>query len=280
MRILITGGLGQLGMSLQHALSNHELTIIDLPDVDITDRPAIREKIQSSQPEVIIHCAAYTDVDGCSRNPELAYRVNAVGTQNVALASAAVGAKLVHISTNEVFAGDRAEGYEEWISPNPINVYGRSKTVAEYYVRSCLEEFYIVRTAWLYAPGGHNFIHAILGRARDTGQLRVVADEIGNPTYVKDLASAICELLSKGSYGTYHLVNTGACSRWAFAREILQLAGLTEVSNRPILSRDYRRASTPPPYGALRNVNGAAQGISLRSWQDALAEYLAEYVLV
>lgn len=274
MRILITGGLGQLGTALQETLGDHELTIVDLPDVDITDRLTALEAVQSNRPQVVIHCAAYTDVDGCARNPELAYTVNALGTQNVALACAVHGAELVHISTNEVFPGTRPEGYEEWMRPNPINVYGRSKTIAEQYVRAILGEYYIVRTAWLYAPGGRNFIHAILNRARETGQLRVVADEIGNPTYVKDLAIAIRELLDSGSYGTYHFVNESACSRWAFAQEILKLAGLTNVDNRAILGREYRRASTPPPFGTLLNINGAAQGIRLRPWQDALAEYL------
>ncbi len=274
MRILITGGLGQLGMALQRVLHDHELVIVDLPEVDISDRQAIREKIVAERPEAVIHCAAYTDVDGCARNPALAHKVNAQGTQNVALASRTVGADLVHISTNEVFAGDRPEGYEEWRQAKPINAYGRSKAAAERHVQFSHNKSFIVRTAWLYASGGHNFIHAILRRARDTGQLRVVADEIGNPTYVNDLAVALKDLLATGSYGTYHLVNEGACSRWAFAQEILRLAGLRNVRNTPILARDYPRASTPPPYGVLRNVNAAAQGIRLRPWQEALSEYL------
>jgi dTDP-4-dehydrorhamnose reductase len=274
MRILITGGLGQLGKALQHVLSDHELLIVDLPEADITDRRAIAREISDRQPQMVIHCAAYTDVDGCARNPELAYKVNALGTQNVAIACKLTGAEMIHISTNEIFHGDRPEGYEEWNSPDPINVYGRTKAMAESHVQNILESFYIVRTAWLYAPGGRNFIHAILDRARQTGQLRVVADEIGNPTYVNDLASAIHELISNGSYGIYHFVNEGACSRWAFAKEILRLSGLHGVSNTPILGRHYRRASTPPPYGALLNVTGASQGIRLRPWQEALSDYM------
>jgi dTDP-4-dehydrorhamnose reductase len=276
MRILITGGLGQLGTALQCVLDDHELTIVDLPDVDISDRQSILEAILDSQPQAVIHCAAYTDVDGCARNPELAYQVNATGTQNVALASKAAGAELIHISTNEVFAGDWPGGYEEWQQPRPINAYGHSKTWAEFYVRTTHQQAYIVRTAWLYAPGGRNFIHAILRRARETGELRVVADEIGNPTYINDLAAAVRDLLYTGAHGIYHLVNEGACSRWAFAQEILRLAGLGEVRNIPILAREYRRASTPPPYGALHNINGAAQGIRLRPWQEALADYLEQ----
>jgi dTDP-4-dehydrorhamnose reductase len=274
MRILITGGLGQLGTALQNVLGDHELIIVDLPDSDITDRDSITEKIVASQAEVVIHCAAYTDVDGCTRNPGLAYRINALGTQNVALACSAAHADLVHISTNEVFSGNRLEGYEEWIRPDPINVYGRSKALAEHYVRVCHRTSYIVRTAWLYAPGGRNFIHAIVKRARETGQVRVVADEVGNPTYVGDLALAIRQLLAGASYGIYHFVNEGSCSRWAFAQEILRLAGLVDARNTPILGRQYRRASTPPPYGALLNVNGAFQGIRLRPWPEALADYL------
>ncbi|MCI0726066.1 MAG: NAD(P)-dependent oxidoreductase, partial [Chloroflexi bacterium] len=229
--------------------------------------------IREARPEAVIHCAAYTDVDGCARDPERAYRVNGLGTQHVALACQAAGAALVHLSSNEVFAGDNPAGYQEWMPLDPINPYGRSKAAAETFVRHLLDRFYIVRTAWLYAPGGGNFIHAILNRARSAGQVRVVADEIGNPTYANDLAEAIGRLILTGRYGIYHFTNAGTCSRWAFANEILRLAGLEDVHNVPIRLRDYRRDSTPPPYGALYNVAGAALGITLRPWQDALAEY-------
>ena len=277
MRIIITGGLGQLGQALQAVMVEHELAVLDLPEVDITDRQVTEEAFSRFQPDLVIHCAALTDVDGCARQPELAYRVNGLGTQNVALVCRTQGAEMVHISTNEVFAGDTAAGYEEWMRPQPINHYGRSKTFAEAHVQSILSNFYIVRTAWLYAPGGFNFIHAILERARKHGRLRVVTDEIGNPTYVKDLAGAISQLIATGQYGIYHLVNEGACSRWEFANEILKLAGLTSVTNEPILTREYRRASTPPLYGALHNRVGSALGITLRSWPEALAEYMAQY---
>lgn len=277
MRILITGGLGQLGRALERELRDHELTIVDLPEIDITDAKVILEAIKVNTPEVVIHCAAYTDVDGCARDPALAYRINSLGTQNVALACRAAGAAMVHISTNEVFAGDKPQGYEEWSALNPINVYGKSKALAELHVRQIMRHAYIVRTAWLYAPGGRNFIHAILDRARESGQLRVVADEIGNPTSVNDLAWAIGELLAKRQYGIYHFVNEGACSRWAFAQEIIRLAGLSDVVNQPILSTEFRRASTPPANGALLNIAGASLGITLRPWQAALADYMTRY---
>jgi dTDP-4-dehydrorhamnose reductase len=274
MHILLTGALGQLGRALQDALSGHALTRVDLPEVDITDRESFSHIVDDSRPDLVIHCAAYTDVDGSARDPVLAHRVNALGTQNVALACQAGNIPLVHISTNEVFSGDNPAGYEEWMPLSPRNSYGVSKAAAETHVRSLLNRYYIIRTAWLYAPGGRNFIHAILRRARETGSIRVVTDEIGNPTYVSDLAQAIARVIATGQYGIYHFVNEGACSRWAFANEILRLAGLSQVINTPILGSAFSRPSSPPPFGALHNRNGAAIGITLRPWQEALADYL------
>ena len=275
MRILITGADGQLGTALQHALAGQDVTPVDLPAVDVSDRPAIAAAVDAARAELVIHCAAYTDVDGCARDPLLAHRVNTLGTQNVALACQAAGIPLAHISTNEVFAGDDPTGYEEWRPLAPRNAYGRSKAAAEVAVGQLLNQYYIIRTAWLYAPGGRNFVHAILRQAREAGAVRVVTDEVGNPTYVADLAAAIARLVTTGQFGVYHFVNEGACSRWAFANEILRLAGLGEVINTPILSSQFTRPSSPPPYGALHNRNGAAIGITLRPWQMALADYLS-----
>jgi dTDP-4-dehydrorhamnose reductase len=280
MRIVITGGLGQLGLALQDGLADHELVIVDLPETDITDREAIETVIQEARAEVVIHCAAYTDVDDCTRNPDLAYKINAFGTRNVVLSCEKFGAELVHISTNEVFAGNCLKGYEEWMPLNPINAYGRSKAMAETFVRNLSNRHYIIRTAWMYAPGGRNFIHGIIANARSAGEVRVVADEIANPTYANDLANAIARVVQTGQYGTYHFTNAGACSRWAFAGEILRLAGLDQVKNIAILSRDFRRASTPPPFSAMRNIAGAAVGITLRPWQDALHHYMETHSLV
>lgn len=277
MKILITGNRGQLGTALTAVLAQHEVIGIDLPEVDITKKEAVMTTVAQTNPDVVIHCAALTDVDGCARNPALAYRVNGLGTQNVALACLAHDAEMVHISTNEVFAGDQPDGYEEWMPLNPVNPYGRSKAAAEFHVRAILPRHFIVRFSWLFAPGGRNFIHAILKRAREQGKIRVVTDEIANPTYVKDLAQAIAQLIKTHQYGTYHLPNAGSCSRWQFANEILRLAGLADVSNEPILSKEFKRPSSPPPTCALKNIHGAAIGIVLRSWQDALADYLKEH---
>lgn len=277
MRILITGGKGQLGRVLQAVLTEHELTIIGLPEVDITNLGALKRSFNEVAPDLVIHAAAFTDVEAAARESHLANTINGLGTQNVALCCREFEAELVHISTNEVFAGKRTEGYEEWMPLDPVNPYGRSKAMAEFHVREIMPCSFIVRTAWLYAAGGRNFIHAILDKAQKSGTLRVVVDEIGNPTYAVDLAMALKQLIETGQYGTYHLVNEGSCSRWEFANEILRLANLNEVRNIPILSRDYNRFSTPPLFGTLLNINAANLGIKLRSWREALAEYLTQY---
>lgn len=278
MRILITGALGQLGRALQIELSDHSLALVDLPDTDITKRENIFAAVEGFRPDIVIHCAAYTNVDACTKNPELAYRVNSLGTQNVALACRKIDALMVHISTNEVFSGERPGGYEEWMPLDPRNTYGRSKAAAEEHVRNILQRFYIVRPAWLFAPGGRNFIHAILDQAQQHEQLRVVTDEIGNPTFSEDLAGAIVELLKKEQYGIYHLVNQGSCSRFEFAQEILRQTGLANTIIIPILSSEFDRASSPPPFGVLHNIAGKAIGINLRPWQDAVADYIDKYV--
>jgi dTDP-4-dehydrorhamnose reductase len=274
MQILITGSKGQLGSALFRALNAHDLYPADLPETDITNRDDLFKAIQSCRPDVVINCAAYTDVDGCARDPERAYRINALGTQNVALACREVAAAMIHVSTNEVFSGENPHGYEEWMPLSPRNPYGVSKAAAEYYVRSLLDCYYIIRTAWLFAPGGRNFIHTILERARENNEIRVVADEIGNPSYVRDIAEAIARLIETRQYGVYHFVNRGATSRWGFANEILRLAGFNQTANIPVLSTTFNRPSSPPPFSAMHNHNGAAIGISFRPWQEALADYL------
>ena len=279
MRIFVTGGGGQLGRMLSEVLVEHELVLATRQVLDVAEREAVFTAVSNANPDILIHCAAYTNVDGCAKDPTLAYRVNGLGTQNVALACQAMDVEMVHVSTNEVFDGKNWAGYEEWMPLCPGNGYGRSKAAAEVHVQNLLSKFYIVRTAWLYAPGGRNFIHAILNRARSTGELRVVTDEIGNPTNVQDLAVAIAQLIETRQYGIYHFVNEGACSRWQFANEILRLAGLDGVENVPILGKEFKRPSTPPPFGALHNIAGAAIGITLRPWQEALAEYISKFAI-
>lgn len=273
MKIIIAGGNGQIGQALQATLSNHDIISVDLPEVDISNKTAVFDLITAEQPAVVINSAAYTNVDGCAKNPGLAYQANALGPQNLALACRETGASLVQISTNEVFDGRNPTGYQEWMPLNPINPYGSSKAAGEFNVRSVLPQHYIVRTAWVYSAIGRNFVHAILQRGRETGQVRVVTDEIGNPTFATDVARAIAQLIETKQYGTYHFVNQGSCSRWEFANEVLRLAGI-EATNEPILGSEFKRASTPPPFGTLHNSAGAAIGIILRPWQEALQEFI------
>jgi len=275
MRIYITGAKGQLGRALMRRLAHHTLLGADLPEVDLTDLNAIRSSLAAFQPEVIIHAAAYTDVDGAARNPDLAYRVNALGTRNVAVASESVGAALLAISTNEVFDGTKTEPYLEFDATRAINPYAKSKLAAEQFIRDLTTRFYIVRTAWLYGLGGNNFVRKMISLADTAGKLRVVTDEVSSPTYTEDLVTAIEQLMVTGAYGIYHFTNEGACSRFEFAQEILQQSGRGHIPIEPITLADFARPSTPPAYAPLRNFCGAQIGITLRPWQAALADYLA-----
>ncbi len=274
MRIVVTGHKGQLGRQLMQAFAGHDLLGLDLPGDDIAVS-AIVGRIAGFGPELVLHAAAYTNVDGCETDPDLAFHANAVGTQMVALAAQRSGAALLYISTNEVFDGARRDLYREWDTPNPISVYARSKAAGEQVVRDLLGgRFYIVRIAWLFGPGGVNFVTKILDGAARHGALRVAGDEFGNPTYAPDLAAAIARLVATGHYGIYHLTNAGFCSRLEFAREITRLAGRSDVPVSPILSADWPRPSRPPLHAILANTNAAALGIGLRPWQEALAEYV------
>ncbi len=277
MRILLTGHRGQLGQALLPVLAAHDLLGVDYPEGDITDRASFRATAQQFRPDLILHAAAMTDVDGCARNPAEAYRVNGLGTQNVALTAAELGAELLTISTNEVFDGQATEPYHEWATTHPINAYGRSKLAGEWYTLHLTPRSYVVRTAWLYAPGGRNFPHRILRLADERGSLRVVADEVGSPTYVVDLAAALAALIQTHAYGVYHLVNAGVASRYEFAREILQRSGRGQIPVEPVTLAEFKRDSTPPPYAPLANNAAAALGITLRPWQAALAEFLTTY---
>ncbi len=275
MRIYITGSQGQLGRALMRRLAHDDLLGVDLPEVDLTDLAATRSSIAAFRPEVIIHAAAMTDVDGAARNPDLAYRVNALGTRNVAVVGEALGATLLAISTNEVFDGTQAAPYLEFDRTNPINPYAKSKLAAEQFVRDLTHRYYIIRTAWLYGLGGNHFVRKIITRADTEGTLRVVTDEVSSPTYTEDLITALEQLIPTGAYGIYHFTNAGACSRYEFAQKILELSGRGHIPITPTLLKDYPRPSTPPLYAPLRNFCGAQIGITLRPWADALADYLA-----
>lgn len=273
MRIAVTGASGQLGMALQRVLAGaHEIVPLSRADLDL-ERPDCVQTLIATGAQCVIHPAAYTNVDGCARDPDRAYRVNALGTRYIALACQALNAPLVYISTNEVFDGAATSPYLEYDRPAPINPYGFSKWAGEQAVRELLHRFYIVRVAWLFG-GERNFVRTVLRLAGERSEIAMVADEIGSPTYAPDAAAAIARLIETPYYGTYHLVNEGSCSRYEFAAATLRLAGRADVTLRPIALAEYQRPSRVPPYTPLRNVAAAELGIRLRPWEEALAEYV------
>jgi dTDP-4-dehydrorhamnose reductase len=273
MQVFITGHRGQLGREL--CSRRPEAVGVDLPEVDVTDPASIDGAIDAAKPDVVIHCAAMTNVDGAARDPALAERANGLGTENVARAAARVGADLVYVSTNEVFDGTKGAPYLETDAPNPINAYGKSKLLGEQNAARETSRLYIARTSWVAAAGGRNFIHRIQQLADERGRLQVVTDEVANPTFVEDLADAILRLIATGKYGTYHFTNTGYCSRYDYARKILELSGRGHIPVDPIELAQFPRPSTPPKFSPLANTAGAALGITLRPWEDALRKFLA-----
>jgi dTDP-4-dehydrorhamnose reductase len=267
MRVALIGAQGQLGRQVPAdvRLGHKEFDLAN-PDMSVLDRAA---------PEGIILTAAYTDVDGCESNRDYAFAVNAEGPRQVARWCREHGLWLLHISTNCVFSGEQPEPYMEDApaEPRPISVYGASKLAGEEAVREELERLFIVRTAWIFGPGGNNFVTKILAAARSQPVLRGVEDEISSPTYAPDLAVALVVLVATGHYGTYHLTNTGLCSRLEYMRVILQAAGLPNPVE-PMHLADFQRPSRPPAQSALINTRAAALGIRLRAWQEAVRDYV------
>ena len=279
MRVLVTGGDGQLGGALRAALAGHDVWATGHTELDVADFPAVQALVDAIAPEVVVHAAAYTNVDGCERDPDLAYRVNALGTQNLALAAARVGADLVAVSTDYVFDGSKGEPYLEFDAPGPLSVYGRSKLAGERLALALHRQTYVVRTSWVFARQSRNFVTTMLRLSETREELTVVEDEWGSPTYAPDLADGIARLIETRRYGVYHLANEGGCSRFELAREALRLAGRS-CHVIPITAAEYARqnplVARRPADSRLRNfAASAALGISLRAWDEALADMLA-----
>jgi dTDP-4-dehydrorhamnose reductase len=274
-RVLITGGHGQLGRALVRTAPSHtEVIALGAAECDVTDPFTVRAVLARIEPTLVIHCAAWTDVDGCERHPERAWRVNALGTQHIAAACAAAEAALVALSTNYVFDGEQDEPYHEFARPHPLSVYGASKLAAEEVVRALCPRHYIVRTAMLYDAHGRNFVTTVLRLAREQPRLRMVADQYGSPTFMDDLAKAIWQLVAQPAYGTYHLVNAGRASWYEWAVAVLETLGLG-VPVEPIPASQFRRAARPPRNGVLTSLAAPALGIVLPDWRDALTRCLA-----
>lgn len=276
MRIFVTGAKGKLGARLVDTLTAQQHTVsgADLDTLDVTDWHALRARLHDERPDLVIHAAAWTDVDGCARDPQRAAQVNGLGAQNVAAAAHELGAWMVYISSNEVFDGLARRPYMEYDTPSPANPYGYSKLVGERGVTAVNPRHMIIRTSWLFAHGGRNFIHSIINAAREGRALRVVTDEVANPTYNNDLADAISQLIGHERAGTYHLANAGAVSRYDFARYVLDSAALNHIAIERITRHQYPRPSTPPLYSGLENLAAAALGVVLRDWRAAVDAFL------
>ncbi len=248
--------------------------------LDITDAHAVRTLFQELQPELVFHGAAYTNVDGCERDPDTAHKVNALGSWVVASAAEAVGAALVAISTDFVFDGTKKTPYTEFDTPNPVSSYGASKLAGENLARSACRRCYVVRTSWLYGVHGKNFPYTVINLAKTKPELPIVADQYGTPTYTVDLVHAITQIVSTGLYGVYHVANAGETNWEGFARAILAKMDLGGVPVTPITSNDYaERFGSPtkrPPYSVLRRYALELMGRdNLRPWEDALEAFLA-----
>jgi len=276
MRIVITGAEGQLGVELVPALTPlGEVIGTTIADLDITD-PDCVNRLAALAPDWVVHAAAVTDVDGCEREPTRAMTVNAEGTRRVAEGCRCVGAGLLYLSTDYVFDGRKGTSYTESDAPVPLNVYGRSKLEGERATRSLAPRWVIIRTAWLYGTHGRNFVKTILGKVRDGERLRVVDDQVGSPTYARDLADAVALLLSRGLTGLYHVTNSDSCSWYDFAREILRLSGSDPSALGRMTSAELSRSARRPAYAVLENAAWQAAGLPpLRPWPEALAAMLA-----
>ena len=277
MRILVTGCNGLLGADVVESFrsTGHEVTGCDLPQIDITIPEQIASVVRSSSPDVGLHAAAMTDVDGCERDPAAAFMTNALGTRNVAVSTQEAGAALVYMSTDFVFDGAERRPYREFDAPRPLCVYGSSKLAGEQYVRHLVSRHMVVRTAWLFGPRGRNFVRSILEAAGRGTRLRVVNDQVGSPTYSRHLAATLVRLVETGLWGTYHATNTGSTSWWAFAVEILRCAGLGGTAVDRITSGELSRPARRPSYSVLDlSALEATLGERMPHWRDAVREFL------
>lgn len=276
MRIVVTGADGQLGVELVRALAPlGEVVGTTIADLDLTDA-GCAGRVAALRPDWVVHAAAATDVDGCERDPAWALAVNGEGTRRVVEGCRRAGAGLVYVSTDYVFDGRKGTPYAEDDPPAPLNAYGRSKLAGEEATRTLGGRWAIVRTAWLYGAQGKNFVKTILDRARAGQPLRVVDDQVGSPTYAADLADGIAMLRSGGHTGVFHVTNSGACSWFAFAREIVRLAGLSPDAVQPMTSAELDRPARRPAHSVLGSAAWQAAGFPpLRPWPDALAAMLA-----
>lgn len=279
MRVLIFGATGMLGKALLRRWQGDELIGLGSADADLRNPDQVSKAVTNTKPDYIVLAAAYTDVDGCEINPTLANSINTYGATNVAKAAASCKSKLLFISTDYVFNGTKTTSYEVSDARNPINAYGRSKAEAEQKLLEILPECCIVRTSWLFGPGGKCFPDTILKLAETRPEIKVVNDQRGCPTYTMDLADAIVKLCRADACGIVHATNRGDCTWHEFASEIVEQSG-RNVRVRPTTSNEFVRPAERPKYSVLSPASLDDLRISMPSWQSAIKAYLAERKLV
>lgn len=288
MKILITGCKGQLGNELQsiiktgkaeigvvsEEIKNSQVIALDVEDLDITNLAQVKEVICREKPDVVINCAAATNVDGCESNQDLAFKINALGPRNLAMVCEEIGAKLVQVSTDYVFSGVGNKPLTESDLTSPYSVYGKTKLTGEEYVREFSSKYFVVRTAWLYGYVGKNFVYTMMNLGKDKESLNVVDDQRGNPTNANDLAYHILKLIESEEYGVYHCTGKGECSWYDFAKLIMELSERKCVVN-PCTSQEFKTAAKRPEYSSLDNMMlRCTVGDEMRDWKEALASFI------
>lgn len=288
MKILIVGSKGQLGSELQNVLKSGKAAIgailenikksivipMDLNELDITNFNQVKETITVLKPDVVINCAAATNVDKCEIDREIAFKVNSIGPRNLAIACEEIGAKIVQISTDYVFSGSSKIPLAEYDLTCPCNVYGKTKLLGENYVRDFSSKYFIIRTAWLYGYAGHNFVYTMRKLAKDNDFIKVVNDQKGNPTNANDLAYHILKIIDTEEYGIYHCTAKGQCTWHEFAKLIIELSG-EKCEVRPCSSEEYKTLAKRPKYSSMDNMMlRNTVGDEMRTWEDALKSFI------
>jgi dTDP-4-dehydrorhamnose reductase len=273
MRVTVFGASGLLGQELVKELSGEHLTALASKDADLRDRTRVGNVIRESRPDWILLSAAYTDVDGCESNRDLAFAVNCEGAVNVAEAAREAGSRLLLVSTDYVFDGSKRSPYQTNDARNPTSVYGESKARAEERLLEILPEVCIARTSWLFGHGGKCFPGTILKLASTRPEISVVNDQRGSPTFTGDLASALVQLCRASARGIVHVTNSGNCTWYEFALEIVRLSGLP-AAVKPVTTAEFPRPARRPEYSVLSADSLRAYNIHMPDWQDALRRYL------
>ena len=273
--ITIFGASGLLGQALARIFVDYKPRLLSSADIDLTDKTQITSYIETTRPRLIINATGFTAVDRAETEKEACFQLNATAVAHLAGLCQTYQITLVHYSTDYIFDGSKKKGYFEDDLPQPMNEYGRSKLQGELEIRNKLQSYYLIRTSWLFGPGKNNFIATILKKAREKPELSVVADQWGFPTYSLDLASQTRWLLEQDKeFGIYHITNSGPCNWYEFAKKACEIAGI-QIPIRPISTKDYPLPAKRPVYSYLLNNKIP----SLRSWQDALKDYLKLYLM-